>query len=251
MPVQLGIIALILVATSFRCNIYFIGKIEKRQLDLMLEDGMEDESLWMYMIHHMEGIVTAEGIFLEKSQLIHKLLKVPLETGNWKEDQGLEKIYAVLYEFADEITGRNSGIKPQTHLLINSAILNAALDSDTAGKSGFCAYFINQYVDAQIRNEQIVLFYLFHDLMYRTGHDGINREVVQSLKLVGDLENEVKKFRDDCLEFWEIWCEQYGMSIQVKVAGFYNAMLTLEGKYGKSFPILYIKSLLHKEERIY
>lgn len=277
--VQLGIIALILVATSFRCNIYFIGKIEKRQLDLMLEDGMEDEFLWMYMVHHMEGIVTAEGIFLEKSQLIHKLLKVPLETGNWKEkqetkrwkrviykyyyvnlaglfrqvreDQGLEKIYAVLYEFADEITGRNSGIKPQTHLLINSAILNAALDSDTAGKSGFCAYFINQYVDAQIRNEQIVLFYLFHDLMYRTGHDGINREVVQSLKLVGDLENEVKKFRDDCLEFWEIWCEQYGMSIQVKVAGFYNAMLTLEGKYGKSFPILYIKSLLHKEERIY
>lgn len=60
--VQLGIIALILVATSFRCNIYIISKIEQRQLDLMMEDDMEDESLWLYMVHHMEGITTAEGI---------------------------------------------------------------------------------------------------------------------------------------------------------------------------------------------
>ncbi len=272
--VQLGIIALILVATSYRCNIYLICKIEKRQLNLMLEDGMEDEFLWMYMVHHMEGIATAEGIFLEKSQLIHKLLKVPLETGNWRdkqetgrwrrviykyyymnlaslfrqvrEDQGLEKIYTILYEFASEITEGNSGMKPQTYLLINSAILNAALDSEIVGKSGFCAYFINQYVDAQIRNEQIVLFYLFHDLMYRAGHDAINREVVQSLKFVGNLGDVVKNMRGNCLEFWEIWCEQYGMSRQVRVTGFCNAMLTLEGEYGKSYPVLYIKSLLHK-----
>lgn len=272
--VQLGLIALILVATSFRCNIYFICKIEKSQLNLMLEDGMEDEFLWMYMVHHMEGIAAAEGIFLEKSQLIYKLLKVPLETGDWKErqetkrwkkviykyyymnleglfrqvreDQGLEKIYAVLYEFAGEIAGDNLGVNQQTRLLINSAILNAALYSGVAEKSGFCACFINQYVDNQIRNGQIVLFYLFHDLLYRTGHDNINREVVQSLKSVGDLGNTVKNMRGSCLEFWEIWCEQYGMSRQIKVAGFYNAMLTLEGEYGKSYSILYIKNLLHK-----
>ena len=272
--VQLGIIALILVATSFRCNIHSICKIEKSQLNLMLEDDMEDEFLWMYMVHHMEGIATAEGIFFEKSQLIHKLLKVPLETvglgkkqgtKRWKrviykyyymnlaglfgqvlEDQRLEKIYTILYEFASETAGGNPGMEPQTYLLINSAILNAALCSGTAGKSGFCAYFINQYVDEQIRDEQIVLFYLFHDLMYRAGYDAINREVVQSLKFVGDLGNTVKNMRGSCLEFWEIWCEQYGMSRQIKVAGFYNAMLTLEGEYGKSYPILYIKNLLHK-----
>lgn len=272
--VQLGIIALILVATSFRCNIYFIGKIEQSQLELMLEDGMEDEFLWMYMVHHMESIATAEGIFLEKSQLINKLLKVPLEIRDWKkkqekkrwkrviykyyymnlvglfrqvrEDQGLEKIYAILYEFAGEMMEGNSGIEPQTYLLINSAILNAALDSDAVGKSGFCDNFINQCVDGQIRNKQIVLFYLFHDLMYRAGHDVINREVVQSLKLAGSLENEVKNMEEDCLAFWEIWCEQYRISRQLKTASFYNAMLTLEGKYGKSYPILYIKSLLRR-----
>lgn len=272
--VQLGIIALILVATSFRCNIHSICKIEKSQLNLMLEDGMEDEFLWMYMMHHMEGIATAEGIFFEKSQLIHKLLKVPLETVGWEkkqgtkrwkrviykyyymnlaglfgqvwEDQRLEKIYTILYEFASETAGGNLSMEPQTYLLINSAILNAALCSGAAGKSGFCAYFINQYVDEQIRDEQILLFYLFHDLMYRAGYDAINREVVQSLKFVGDLGDTVKNMRGSCLEFWEIWCEQYGMSRQIKVAGFYNAMLTLEGEYGKSYPILYIKNLIHK-----
>lgn len=275
--VQLGIIALILVATSFRCNIYIISKIEQRQLDLMMEDDMEDESLWLYMVHHMEGITTAEGIFLEKSQLIHKLLKVPLESRTLKEKQKEQRwkrvvykyyytnlvglfrqvkeeqgLYAILYEFAGEIAGYRSDINSQTCLLINSAILNAAVDSGVAGKSGFCSRFINQCVGDQIRNEQIVLFYLFHDLTYRAGCDVIiNRAVVQSLNLVGNLEDETEKIREDCLVFWEIWWNQYTISGQVSSVSFYNAMLTLEGKYWRSYPILYIKSLLREKGRIY
>lgn len=47
------------------------------------------------------------------------------------------------------------------------AVLNAALDSGTVKTEAFYIYFINMCVDVEMRDEQIVLFYLFHELLFR------------------------------------------------------------------------------------
>lgn len=270
---QLVIIRYILISTSFRLNIRIICKVELRQMCLMLECAEKgEESPWIYMVHHMESVAGADSLFIDKSEIIRELLGIPFEIkdqqgacwekviykyyylnllelfGRIRDEQELEKIYVILYEFARERTAYISAhISHRTCILINSAILNAALDSETAGKGGFCACFINEYVCDEMRNEQIVLFYLFHELMYREGRYAVNKQIMPALKLDGILEDEVKKVEKDCLAFWGIWADQYGISEKVSIAGYYNAMCTLKGESRSSCPILYIKNLRERK----
>ncbi len=272
---QLGIIFLILMSTSYRKHIKAICKIEKKQLLLMLECVENDEEPpWIYMVHHMESIAGSDSLFLDKSQMICELLKVPLKVENqtgvyWKKviykyyyqnlselfgrisaEQELEKIYEILYEFAQENAQRSLDDESRSIcILVNSAILNAALDSGTVGKSGFCKCFINKYVNDEMRNKQIILFYLFHELMCGRNINIIDEQTIKSLNFVGELKEELEEMEDECRDFWEIWAEQYRISIETSTVGFSNAMCTLEGKNQKSYPMMYIKNLLRKKER--
>lgn len=272
---QLGIIYIILVSTSFRLHIKIIPRIEQQQLLLMLEYIKKDEdSSWIYMVHHMESLAGADSLFIDKAQMIRELLNVPFGIENqaggcWEkaiykyyylnlvdlfrqisDEQELTKIYAILYEFAQERTKYSSGYASRRMcILANSAVLNAALDSGTVKTEAFYIYFINMCVDVEMRDEQIVLFYLFHELLFRKNIVAINDRVVQSLNFIGELEQTAKNVRDECLEFWEIWSEQYEISKKVSAMGFYNAMCTLEGKSQNSCSMLYIKNLLRKKER--
>lgn len=267
---QMMIILLILISTSFHQHIKIICWIERKHLLLMLKCAEKnEESPWIFL---MESVARTDSLFLDKSRMIRRLLDIPFEIKNqtglcwekviykyyylnlveifrqFRDELELDKIYAILYEFAWERTRCSLGhISRRICILINSAILNAFLDNGTAGKEGFCTYFINECVEDEIRNEQIVLFYLFHELMYRESIYIIDVQTVQSLKLTGELEEEAGKVRDECLTFWEIWSDLYTISREVSAASFYNAMCTLEGKSWSSCPILYIKNLLHKE----
>lgn len=272
---QLLIICLILISTSFRQHIKIISRIERQQLLLMLEYVEKgEESPWIYMVHHMESLAVADSLFLDKAQMIRRLLEVPLEIENrtglcWekviyqyyylnladlfrriRDEQELAKIYTVLYEFAQERTKCSSDCAARKIcILINSAVLNAALDSETVKTEAFYIYYINECVGDEIRDEQIVLFYLFHELMFRKNIISINDKTVKLLNLTGRLEQRAKDAQDECLEFWEIWSDQYGISREVSVAGFYDAMCTLEGEARNSCSMLYIKNLLRKKER--
>ena len=80
---QLGIIYIILVSTSFRLHIKIIPRIEQQQLLLMLEYIKKDEdSSWIYMVHHMESLAGADSLFIDKAQMIRELLNVPFGIEN-------------------------------------------------------------------------------------------------------------------------------------------------------------------------
>lgn len=272
---EMFIIVEILKATSFRKNVGVIRKVEEEQLELTAKEGNFD--LWIYMVHHMELIAAAENIFLEKSELTRELLRVPFNVEEeykkdplrWKEviyqyyymnltgflgrvgERGeLEQAYEILYQFAEELQDRvrEGSVREEECLLINSAILNAALDDSVVREGAFCAQFISRCVGGDMRDRQIVLFFLFHELMYRNNIIAVNDAVVRSLRLSKEMECVLRDMGECCVEFWEVWTLPYALSEETSVAGCSVAFRTLAAKEPQhierqSLPIVYIKDL--------
>lgn len=106
-----------------------------------------------------------------------------------KKENNIErnKVYLVLYELLEEIketyekTTKSEKIK-KNYLMTVSGILNAVLDSDAMDKEAFSNYVFNECIeDMEIWREQIGLYFLFQEYLYRTHIE--RNEICQKIKL--------------------------------------------------------------------
>lgn len=161
------------------------------------------------------------------------------------------KIYLILYDFLEELTGlyedmEESGECRYYYAMTVCGIMNAVMDSNVEESAEFCNYVFNYLVSENVWQFQMCLYILFQEYLYRVNEDAVRPDALEGMKqpAAWRFEDVSGKDREKCWEFWHIWTVHTTLSESSRDEYLIKAFLTLEEGWNESVPIMYIREKL-------
>lgn len=165
------------------------------------------------------------------------------------------EMYLILYEFLEKLTGLYEGLKEEdrklmecksNYLITISGLMNAVLYSNADEAEAFCNYVFNNIVSKIVWNEQISLYILFQEYLYRTNERAIK---LRNIKGIENVDNWNGKVEENYLlyeKFWNIWMEYTTVLPNIAWRYFYEAIRALDGKGNMMSPVAYAVRVVGK-----
>lgn len=170
-----------------------------------------------------------------------------------KESEFRNEMYLILYDFLEELSntyksliareGEIEAVK-NNYLITVSGITNAVLYSNVDESEAFCNYVLNNIICETAWNQQISLYILFQEYLFRTNETAIRLANINSLENIVRWTNDVAQNQQLYETFWSVWIEYTTILPNVAWRYFYEAIRALDGKGNITSPVAYATRLL-------
>lgn len=140
------------------------------------------------------------------------------------------------------------------YMMTIAGMLNAILDSRTPDAEGFCNYVLNDCIaDEGIRKDQIGLYFLFQEYLYRTymsDEDACAMPMnhIDGIRDIGNWSIN-PKHEKIYYDFWQIWMDWTTISENNRREYYRVAMAALRRENYSSCPVGYIMLSIRGMER--
>ena len=169
------------------------------------------------------------------------------------------RVYEVLYTFIaylseeyKKLRSNNKSVEKEVSrnfLMITSSVMNAVVSAGLQESEAFCEYAFISLIPKDLIYEQVMLFVMHQELLYRSSTENID---MNFLKKIPDLNPPF--FKDSSnfykfLVFWNLWIHERSISKQNGNLYFWNLMYALKGgKCGSTIGI-YAESVLRRTRK--
>lgn len=165
------------------------------------------------------------------------------------------KMYLILYEFLEELTELYETSKDErnmcdtyrnNYLMTVAGIINAVLDSDVEEASTFCKYVFNHIISEDVWNDQITLYIIFQEYLYRINENALRHMDFMGIDGIRGWESNIenKQSLDLYEKFWNAWIRLTTISSYDAYRYFDQVVRALKGEMAGGDPVTYVMRIV-------
>lgn len=258
---ELAVDKLLIIRRILRVPYY---RREIRLRDELLESGF-GRKVFGKILPHEKIEMSAEKLASNDIERLYEFyygnLMVVFTHLNQPDDaEYRDKMYLVLYEFLEELSGLYDGVLAagngagkgiRNYAMTISGIINAVMASNMEKAEGFCYYVLNNVVNKDIWNIQISLYILFQEYLYRTNTNYAGMGKIEGIRNIRMWKNDLPQIPGLYGSFWIIWMKYTTVTSDFARRCYFEAVRAFSGKGNTASPVAYSIHMIRRKVDTY